>query len=439
MAPRKLTARFVETVKTDQPRIEVRDADEEGLELRVTKRGAKTWALRYRRKSDGTKRLLTLGRYPALSLEEARVRAQEERARVSRGVDPAAGVQERKHAPTFQEVVAEWQRDYAEANRTERVRKDDQSVLNLYILPSIGNMKIHSIGRREMNKLLSDAKSAVDGRKGHSKPGHKARRLTHRPNRVFELMRAVLRWAVEQEILSANPMLGMKRPIKKEVPRERALSSAEIQTLWSALDKVRTKQGSWKLLDGALPMSRATTLTMKLSLATGQRIGEVSGMALSELDLNDTAPMWTIPSSRAKNREPHRVPLSPLASQLIREARDLAGSSPWLFPSPSGEGGIDPHAATKALGRARPAIGLNDFRVHDLRRTAATRMAEMGINPHTISLVLNHISVRRGTITGKVYNHYSYDREKREALDAWGARLERIIAGPETADLSPSQ
>src|SRR6476646_1426833 len=134
MAPRKLTARFVETLKTERSRIEIRDADEEGLELRVTKRGAKTWAFRYRRKSDGRKRLLTLGRYPTLTLEEARVRAQEERARVSRGADPAAGVRERKDAPTFREVVADWQRDYAETNRTERVRKDDQSVLNLHIL-----------------------------------------------------------------------------------------------------------------------------------------------------------------------------------------------------------------------------------------------------------------------------------------------------------------
>ena len=62
----------------------------------------------------------------------------------------------------------------------------------------------------------------------------------------------------------------------------------------------------------------------------------------------------------------------------------------------------------------------------------------MGINPHTISLVLNHISIRRGTITGKVYNQYSYDREKREALIAWGARrLQRIVAGQDGANVTP--
>ena len=109
MSRRKLTARFVASVKVDSPRMEIRDADEEGLELRVTKRGVKTWAFRYRRKSDGRKRLLTLGRYPTVILEEARILAQEERAKVSRGADPATGAQERKDAPTFRELVAGWQ------------------------------------------------------------------------------------------------------------------------------------------------------------------------------------------------------------------------------------------------------------------------------------------------------------------------------------------
>ena len=115
--------------------------------------------------------------------------------------------------------------------------------------------------------------------------------------------------------------------------------------------------------------------------------------------------------------------------KLNSESRQLAGSSQWIFPSPAGDRPIEPTAPIKAVERALPSIGVAAFRIHDLRRRAATRMAEMGIAPHTISLVLNHISVRRGTITGKVYNQYSYDREKREALDAWGARLERIVGG----------
>jgi integrase len=126
-----------------------------------------------------------------------------------------------------------------------------------------------------------------------------------------------------------------------------------------------------------------------------------------------------------------------LAVRLVNEARELSGEPDWLFPGASGQGPIDPHAPTKALGRARAVIGLDDFRIHDLRRTAATRMAEMGISPHTISMILNHVSATRGTITAKVYNQYSYDREKREALVAWGVRLEEIIGGDDREKVVP--
>jgi len=178
-----------------------------------------------------------------------------------------------------------------------------------------------------------------------------------------------------------------------------------------------------------LPMTRPLAIAIKLALATGQRIGEVTGIKRAEFTLSDTMPMWVVPSERSKNGHSNRVPLSPIALKLLGEAFELAGSSDWAFPSPAGTQPIDPHAPTKALDRARRVIGLEDFRIHDLRLTAATRMAELGINPHTISLILNHVSARSGSITSKVYVQYSYDREKREALNAWGEELESILAG----------
>ena len=178
---------------------------------------------------------------------------------------------------------------------------------------------------------------------------------------------------------------------------------------------------------GRLTQCRLTALAIKLTLATAQRVGEVTGIEMTELDLNDMAPMWTVLSVRSKNALANRVPLSPIAVELIKDAQQLAAGSKWLFPSAKGDGPMESTAPIKAVERARAQIGLAHFRVHDLRRTAATRMAESGVDPHTISLVLNHVSVRRGSITGKVYNQYSYDSEKRAALLAWGARLTEII------------
>ncbi len=438
MAGRKLTARFVETVTTAKDREDFRDAEARGLQLRVTKGGQKTWTFRYRRKSDKEQRRVTLGSFVArgegMGLDDARVRARSLRATVDQGADPAAEFQERKNAETFAEIAAEWGERHAKHNRGARVQIDDKYMLDRHVLPAIGKMKAGEITKRDLIGMLDAVAARV---------GHGGRKLTVRPNRVFQLVRAILRWAVGRDLIKTDPTWGMKAPIKKEKPRERELAPEEIRKLWQALDRAPASKRTTKGLprgtkatgDGEIPFSLALALALKIALATGQRIGEVACIAMAELDLNDTAPTWTVPGERTKNGQANRVPLSPLTVRLVLEAMALAPGAKWLFPSPTGVEPIGAHAPTKALDRARPAIGLADFRVHDLRRTAATRMAEMGIAPHTISLVLNHVSARQGTITGKVYVQYSYDREKREALNAWGARLERIIAGADAGNV----
>lgn len=113
--------------------------------------------------------------------------------------------------------------------------------------------------------------------------------------------------------------------------------------------------------------------------------------------------------------------------RIVDDARQLAAGGQFLFPDPTGEAPISAQVPTKAIARARAALGIQDFRLHDLRRTAATGLAELGTLPNTISLVLNHVSVHKGTITGRVYIQYSFDKEKRQALEAWGRRLEDIL------------
>jgi len=447
MAARKLSARLVETVTTRLEREDFRDPAVRGLQLRVTKAGAKTWTFRYRRKSDGKLRRVTLGTFPGKSLDEARQLSKEYSVAVGRGADPAGDAQSLKQAETFAEIADDWLERHAIPNKGARTVRDDRSMLARHILPAIGAMKASEVTKRDIIRLLDDVAASPDARLGSKQKAatrrSDARRLTHRPNRVFELVRAIFRWAVGRDLLKVDPTWGMSPPIKKEKPRERELSPDEIRRLWLALERAPVTRrvnkgvarGERVIGPDDMPLTRATALTLMLALATGQRIGEVTGIAISELDLNDIAPVWTVPGERAKNGQANRVPLSPLALSLIAEARSLAPDSPWLFPGAKGVGPIDPHAPTKALERARKAIGLEDFRIHDLRRTAATRMAEMGIAPHTISLVLNHVSARQGTITSKVYVQYSYDREKRAALGAWGARLEQILTNDARSDV----
>jgi integrase len=435
MPTRTLTDALLRSLKCEPGKrcVEVRDEGRSGLEIRVWESGAKTWRLHYTRRSDGRRRVVKLGTYPALTLKDARLQAK----RLQVGIedegtraDPAAARQERKIAETFTELAEEWIERHANPNKSRRALQDDRSMLDRHILPHIGSMKAGEISKRDVIGLLDAAVAAPDARRKSARGDQGTRRkLTHRPNRVFELVRAIFRWGVGRDIVKMDPTLGLSAPIKREKARERELSPDEIRLLWRVLEAAPRGRETLRAVKGQVPLRRATAIAMQLALVTGQRIGEVSGIAASELDLNELAPVWKLPDTRTKNREPHRVPLSPLALHLVEEAQKLAVDSPWLFPSPSGDGPIDPHAATKALDRARPAIGISDFRVHDLRRTAATRMEEMGVQPHVISHILNHVSVSKASITKKVYSRYTYDQEKREALNAWATRLERIVAG----------
>jgi integrase len=422
----KLTDARVKALKCKEGSLlEVRDSAVSGLEIRVTRSGAKSWRLHYTRRSDGKRRAVALGPYPSLSLKAARRKAKGLQSEIedneARG-DPATGVRARRGAHTFDQLANDWKERHGRPNKTPRAFRDDELMLARHILPEIGSMKASEITKRNIIRLLDTVVEKPDAR-SLVKP----RKLTHRPNRVFALVRSIFRWAVGRDIIKSDPMLGLSPPIKKEKPRERDLTFEEMRTLWGALENaplIRPAKGQ----AGDFPMTYATALTLKLSLVTAQRIGEVTGIAQSELSLKDGEPMWIVPGSRTKNGRPNRVPLSRIALGLIAEAQELANGSPWLFPNPKNDGPIDSHAPTRALARARPAIGIPDFRIHDLRRTAATRMAEIDVSPHTISLVLNHVSATQGTVTGKAYVQYQYDREKRAALDAWGVRLGAIVA-----------
>ncbi len=395
--PKKLTEVFVKTAKAGVQRVEYRDGHTRGLVLRVTPTGAKTWAVVFRRRSDSRRRRYTIGAYPAYTLTEARNVAQEVLAAIARGDDPAGQAKIRKEAPTFQELAEVWVKRHGRPNKSPRALYDDQLMLKREILPVIGAMKANEVAKRDIIDILVSVAE---------------RGARVRSNRIFALMRAIYRWGISEDRIKSDPTQGV-RPRTIERPRDRVLTDQEVVTFWHGLNDA--------------PMGQSVATTLQLALVTGQRIGEIAGMAKAELDLSAQKPVWTLSGTRRKNKELTRVPLSPLAMSLIEAALIRSGDSSYVFPSAKGDGPITAHAATRAIGRARPSLGLEHFRVHDLRRTVATGMASLGINPHTISLVLDHISATKGTVTGAVYVKFSFDREKRDALELWAAHLSNLL------------
>jgi len=204
----------------------------------------------------------------------------------------------------------------------------------------------------------------------------------------------MLRWAVSGGDLDHNPIDGMKGPAQPK-PRTRVLTNDEIRELWNRLPGVP---------DGVAQ-------AIKFCLATGQRIGEVTGLTRGELELQNGT--WNIPGSRTKNGHSHSVPLSPLALSIING-------------KPTGFG-----VSTTYVGEIIRNQLQNGQRwtAHDLRRTALTKMAELGVAPIVLGHIAKHRTTTKAGITLGVYVQHQYEKEKREALELWADTLQGIVDG----------
>lgn len=381
-----LTDRFCHNAKAGGGRVDYFDEKTRGLCFRVAPSGIKSFSLHFTA-PNGKRARLTLGRYPRLTLAHARSVAIEALGRAHKGEDPRLNA-----AGTLHELAGIY---YAEHVRPKlRSAKAVERRLNKNVLPFIGGIALTDLHKRDINRVLTSIRE-----RGH--PTEAAR--------VFEDVRAMLRWAVARGDLDFNPADGMRRPVTPE-PRDRVLSDDEVKTLW-------------EVLPTALPRSKSIQRIVKLCLLTAQRVGEVSGMCRSELDLD--AHIWTIPGSRTKNKHTHVVPLSIAAVAVIAECL----GEDYLFPDEIGQGPLPGHAVAKSLRLAQERFGLAQWTAHDLRRTAVTNMAKLGVSPIVLGHVINHVSVTKAGVTLSVYSQYDYAKEKRQALDLWAAHLEAIVRG----------
>ncbi len=391
-----LTDRFAAGARSAQIQTDYFDDKVPGLALRVSNNARKTWSFLFTSPRDGKRARMTLGGYPQTSLSQARTLALEARGHLEEGYDPrdvrtaqAAG------AMTLTALIESYLEKHVRPSL--RSAREIERRLARNVTPLIGDVQVGELHRRDINRIVD--------------PVLKRERRVE-AGRVFEDVRALLRWAVARGDLDRNPMDGMKKP-NGSAPRERVLCDDEIRTLWNGLPTM-------------LARSRACQRVVKLCLVTAQRVGEVAGMAVAELDLENAT--WTIPAARSKNKRPHRVPLSTLAIEIICEALIDAGSGPaFVFPNEAGDAGLTGRVVARTIVRARGRIGLPHWTMHDLRRTALSNFAKLGIWPIVAGAVANHTSVTRATVTLAVYTQYSYEKEKRETLEVWAKHLAIIL------------
>ena len=364
----------------------------------------------------GKARRMTLGTYSAVSLASARVKHANAKELLAKGADPGALHVEKRQAERQAETVTDIAEEYLEkwARPRKRSAGEDERILRKDVLPVWGKRKAKDIRRRDVILLLD---TIVE------------RGAPIAANRTLGVIRRMFNFAISRDLLDTTPV-AMVKPPAKENQRERVLSPEEMRVFWKGLDEG--------------PISPGICLALKLQLVAAQRKGELIGAALSEFDLEEEK-VWIIPPERAKNGKTHRVPLSPLAISLIEDARALADGSKWLFPSPKGDIPVKPQAVNQALYRAclpiaerpkaarlsnKPTIGLTGIVPHDLRRTAASGMAALGINRLVISKILNHVE---SSVTS-IYDRHGYNAEKRHALESWASHLESILSGKPKTD-----
>lgn len=405
MANRRLTDAYIQSLSSTGRRYEVQDAAAPGLRLRVSEAGKKTWCYVYRHA--GRLRRMTLGHYPSMKLAKARVAAGAAWAARSEGVepDPAAVKLARRQAAATDWTVEDLAREYVERHAKTRKKtwREDERMLQKDVVPSLGQLRAKDVKRGNVRDLLDTV----------------AARGPVAANRTLEILRKAYNWAIEHELggIEINPCWRLSRPAP-ERRRERVLTDAEIRWLWAALDRDRvTHQGRKASPADDLPVdwpSRPVRLALQLALVTAQRRGEIAEATQAEFDLRGG--WWTIPGERTKNGLAHRVPLTPLAKRIVKELCELASDSAYLLPSPRGEDGpIGPGALSTAAARVRSKMGGERWTVHDLRRTAASRMASAGVSRIVIGKVLNHVERE---ITA-VYDRHGYDKEKRDAMMMW--------------------
>jgi integrase len=391
MPTKNLTAAFVAKVKPNGKRTDYFDDSLPGFSLRVSEQGVKTWCVSYRFAGKWTR--YTFGTYPIIVLAEARQTAKDALHDAAHDINPAAAKREDRDAPTFRILAERYRDEYAVKKRSY---KEMARIIDRLLIPSFGSMQAKEITRKEVKALV----------------GEIAKRAPIMANRTLDLLRRIFKWGIEEDIVAASPCYPIRKP-GKEHARSRTLTKDEIKQIWAILDQATTGKKAQRKL------RLQTAASLKLRLVTAQRGGEVMSMEWSEIN----GDWWTIPEEKSKNGLEHRVPLTPIALRIISQMKFLSENKPgrYVFPSPKGDGHIE--NVQKAIQRVKSNTGIQ-FVGHDLRRTAASMMTGMGIPRLVVGKILNHVEPG---VTA-VYDRHSYDREKREALEAWSKRLTLMVS-----------
>jgi integrase len=372
--------------------------------VRVAPSGVKTWDLAYRIRGTGKMRRLSLGRTTDIGLEQARERANELTSAARGGRDLIGEEGEARDAAASRITVGSLIDLYLRRRVVGRLRtaKSIESRLRRTLSP-IFERYAADICRRDMRAILDSIADRGQGREAEKRR---------------QVCTAIFRWALSQDIVEADPTAGLT-PYDRGAPRDRVLTLEEIELVWEWLDT------------DALSLEAAAIL--KLELLTGARCGEICGLHPEEIDRNKW--VWTLPASRSKNGRQRVTPILGVAREILEQRLSGVEKGP-LFLLEKGVVVTSAHIGHYLLTR-RATLPIAVFTSHDLRRTFATMLVEMGIALDLVAAIVGHESGGKDTRTlVRHYVHTDMLERKAHALRMWDERLRAIVTGQEFAKLA---
>jgi site-specific recombinase XerD len=370
------------------------DDDLTGFGLRLRAGGGrirKTWVAQFR--SHGRTRRMKIGTVEKLSVEQARKAARQILAKVELGQDPQGAREAKRRAAVH--TLINVATDYLDARKPD-LRPASFRVTKLYLTGRAYFGPLHTTAIGEITRADMAARIGAIARNSGTVTAGRAR----------SAVSSLFAWAMGEGLCESNPVVGTNKPADS-TPRDRILDDSEIAAIWTAAGEL----GDYGKI-------------VRLLLLLGSRRQEIGGARWSEIDRERG--LWSLPKERAKNGRALLLPLPQMALDIIDSVPERVGRD-HLFGERA-EAGFTHWSFGKVALDKRLAGKVAPWKLHDARRSCATRLADLGVQPHIIECILNHYGGFRSGVSG-TYNRSPYEREMRAALAVWADRIATITEG----------
>ena len=417
----KLNKRFIDALPAAAAVVVHWDEALKGFGLRQFPSGVRTFVFDYRN-ADGRKRRVTVGRFGALTVEQARTLAVSLAGRVAKGEDPAAEIAGRRVAPTVSDLCDDYLSKHVDVVNSPRQQQTARAIVEKHIRPALGALKVASVTRQDVQKLH--------------------RRLSGTPrtaNLALATLSKAFSLAEQWEMRPNNSNPCSRAPRFEENQRERFLSAAELARLGAAMEEAETVGLPWRenaaanakhraKLENRRTLVNASAITaIKLLLLTGARSAEILELEWAHVDFDKGT--IALPSRKGGGRRAH--PVSVIVLQLL--AALPRQGSPYVLPAPfDAAKPLSPSVLSHAWQALRWRARIADVRVHDLRHTSGTYVSQTGANAFLVRDFLRHKSI---AMTGRYANR---DVDPiREAAEAVATRVQAGMAGGTVLPFEP--